>query len=333
MISLLRHCEGSNIQTISKFIKLGPSFCTSTNSGNAEEFRVLEILPNKNKNVKQSQKQKLIIRQPNKGDVMPTDQNWQAIWPTARTFHPSTVPLPVRQGYRHNNKQHPDKYGNAELMKIPNFLHLTPPAVKAHCEAIKKFCTKWPKALQTEEACEKHFPVEIISSDYCYSSPTIREPLARIVSLRVKVSSLDLDAHAKDKLLRLVGDRYNPETDILTIVADRCPTRKQNLDYVYYLLTAVFHVSWQVEPWEKEKGEVDMEYYDWEKSKSRINLVTMYSWPQPPTNLNYKHIPHVTEYKSAVSDLINTGEDSFSVNKYKEAVRNILNLKPVDSMQ
>jgi hypothetical protein len=27
--------------------------------------------------------------------------------------------------------------GNLELVKIPNFLHLTPPAIKRHCEAIK----------------------------------------------------------------------------------------------------------------------------------------------------------------------------------------------------
>lgn len=29
------------------------------------------------------------------------------------------------------------KYGNAELVKIPNFLHLTPPHIKTHCQAIK----------------------------------------------------------------------------------------------------------------------------------------------------------------------------------------------------
>ena len=53
-----------------------------------------------------------------------------------------------------------------------------------------------------------------------------------------------MDAHARDKLLRLVGDRYNPETDVLTIVTDRCPLRQQNHDYAHYLLTALFHESW-----------------------------------------------------------------------------------------
>lgn len=31
----------------------------------------------------------------------------------------------------------PDKYGNLELMKIPNFLHLTPPHIKKQCAALK----------------------------------------------------------------------------------------------------------------------------------------------------------------------------------------------------
>ena len=41
------------------------------------------------------------------------------------------------------------------------------------------------------------------------------------VSLQVKLSSLNLDYHARDKLLRLVGDRYEPDTDLLTITTDR----------------------------------------------------------------------------------------------------------------
>ena len=31
----------------------------------------------------------------------------------------------------------PGKYANAELMKIPNFLHLTPAHIKQHCAAMK----------------------------------------------------------------------------------------------------------------------------------------------------------------------------------------------------
>lgn len=268
----------------------------------------------------------LSVPLPSRADKMPTDQDWPSVWPGARTFHPDVVPLPMRQGYKHNKNVMPGKMANAELMKVPNFLHLTPPAVQRHCEALKQFCTEWPKGLETEEACENHFPVQIISSDYCYSSPTIREPLARIVSLTVKLSSLNLDDHARDKILRLLGNRYNPETGVVTITADRCPTKKQNLDYVHYLLTAVFHESWRVEPWEAEKAEADMEYYDWDQSKSRKNLVTVYKWPTPPTDFDYETIPRATEFKIAMSDLINNGEDEQSLRKYKEVVKGILNL-------
>lgn len=62
--------------------------------------------------------------------------------------------------------------------------------------------------------------------------------------LQVKLGRLPLNAHAKDKLLRLVGERYNPENDVLTIMTDRCPLRQQNLDYALYLLTTLFYESW-----------------------------------------------------------------------------------------
>jgi len=36
-----------------------------------------------------------------------------------------------------NQGMPPGKYANAELMKIPNFLHLTPAHIKQHCAAMK----------------------------------------------------------------------------------------------------------------------------------------------------------------------------------------------------
>lgn len=59
----------------------------------------------------------------------------------------------------------------------------------------------------------------------------------------MKLNSLSLDSHAKDKLLRLVKERYNPQTDVLTIVSERCPLRKQNLDYAMYLLNVLVSES------------------------------------------------------------------------------------------
>lgn len=210
-----------------------------------EEFRVLELLPNKN--TLRSQIQKRFPKPlPPREKEMAIDQDWASVWPGQRTFHPDVVPLPIRQGFPKKRHPIPGKYANAELMKIPNFLHLTPPAVKKHCEALKQFCTEWPTGLETDEDCTQHFPLEVIYSDYCYSSPSIREPLARIVSYKVKVASLTLDEHAKDKLLRLVGERYDPKTDEITITADRCPLRQQNKDYAEYLLTAVYNESWVI---------------------------------------------------------------------------------------
>lgn len=79
---------------------------------------------------------------------MSPHQDWQSIWPATRTFQPSVVPLPIRQGYIHlRNQVHPGKYANAELMKIPNFLHLTPPVVRKQAESLRQFCTPFPKGI------------------------------------------------------------------------------------------------------------------------------------------------------------------------------------------
>ena len=32
----------------------------------------------------------------------------------------------------------PSKHANAELMKVPNFLHLSPPVVSQHCAALAR---------------------------------------------------------------------------------------------------------------------------------------------------------------------------------------------------
>lgn len=85
---------------------------------------------------------------------MSVDQDWGSVWPGPRSFHPATVPLPLHQGLVKKGAP-PSKFANAELMKIPNFLHLTPPIIKRQCEALKKFCTAWPKELDSDEKCER----------------------------------------------------------------------------------------------------------------------------------------------------------------------------------
>lgn len=205
----------------------------------AEEFRVLSLYKNKSVQQTRRPRPKLQDVPPPRFKEMAVDQDWGAVWTGPRSFHPATVPLPLRQGYVKPTKAPPGKFANAELMKIPNFLHLTPPVISKQCEALKKFCTPWPKGLETEEKQEKHFPVRVISSDYVHGLPTIRNPLSRIITIKFNLDRLNLDEHAKDKFLRLVGERYNAETGELTIVTDRCPLKKQNYDYAIYLLTGL----------------------------------------------------------------------------------------------
>ena len=171
-------------------------------------FRVLQIGRPKDEERKWWKRGRQQVPPPPRSASMTPDQSWGSVWPVPRTFHPATVPLPVRQCVVQTKAQVvPAKYANAELMKIPNFLHLTPPVISTHCSAISKFCTAWPKGLETEEDIDKHFPVTITTCDHLNSNSSIRDRRARIVQLRLKVDSLPLDTHARDKMVRLVGDR------------------------------------------------------------------------------------------------------------------------------
>ncbi|KAJ0169705.1 hypothetical protein K1T71_014890 [Dendrolimus kikuchii] len=298
-----------------------------------EEFRVLDILKKRDKQQRRTARRTDI--QPDRADRMAPDQKWGNVWPGPKTFHPSSVPLALRQGYVPRGQAPPGKKANAELMKIPNFLHLTPPAIKSQCEAIKKYCTEWPKLLNSENAIEQHYPVEVITSDYCHATPSIRNPLARIVTLRIKLSTLELDKHARDKLIRLVGDRYDKETDLITITADSCPVRVQNNDYVNYLLTACYHEAWSYEDWEKDKTEDDMEYYNFDTNPSKHSLVNWFHrcnnkeeslTDEEYRNFDVSQILNGVEYKDAVSSLMNDGESKETVEKYGDTVRKLLGL-------
>merc|ERR1719369_1529782 len=235
---------------------------------------------------------------------MKPDQDWNSVWPAARSFHPAVVPLPVRQGAVKTKKHQvvPSKYANAELMKTPNFLHLTPPVIKKHCAALKQFCTPFPAALDSDEKIDKHFPVKVLTSNYLNSSSSIRDRRSRVVVYKFVLSSLHLDYHARDKIIRLLGDRYDLDSDTVTLTVDRCPYRGQNLDYAKYLVTALFFESWRVDAWEV-KDHMDHEEYT--ASKDLI-----------PDD----------DYRNILQDIVNKGEDEESLRKYKEAARKLLNL-------
>ncbi|VDK56591.1 unnamed protein product [Anisakis simplex] len=181
---------------------------------------------------------RLAVRRP-RYEEMRTDQDWPSVWPVAASFRSSVVPLPIRMGSRpHPEKRPPfQKLGNLELMKIPNFLHLTPAAIQRHCNAIKKFCTEWPEELNKSEVREANFPVTVSYSDYVHQGTSLRDPRARVVTITLKLASFDLM--------------------IEIIVNCRCYTRKQNRDYAFYLLTALYHESIKAEAWEKMAQRVD----------------------------------------------------------------------------
>ncbi|CAG9857480.1 unnamed protein product [Phyllotreta striolata] len=315
MLKIFRIIERNTIEKTCLCVRYSS---TDSSAEKRDEFRVLNIRKPKGRYQERKQPRTLNILPP-RSESMPVDQDWGNVWPGPRSFHPATVPLPVRQGYVEKSGAPPSKYANAELVKIPNFLHLTPPVIERQCNALKQFCTPWPKALDTDEKLEKHFPLQITSSDYCFSSPSIRNPLARIVTLRFKLGSLGLNQRAKDKFLRLVGDRYDEESDSVTIVTDRCPLKKQNYDYALYLLTALYHESYNVEEWENLKTEADMEYYDWLKNKSKATIEKLFGKP-------HGEIENADVYADSVDKLMNEGENTYTLDKYGEAVRKLLNL-------
>ncbi|XP_020641459.3 small ribosomal subunit protein mS35 [Pogona vitticeps] len=264
-------------------------------------------------------------------EKMELDQDWTSVYPAAAAFKPSAVPLPVRMGYPVNGVSLP-KQGNLELIKIPNFLHLTPAAIRKHCAALKDFCTEWPAVLDNDEKCLQHFPIEVDTVDYVSAGPSIRNAKARVVTLRVKLSSLNLDDHAKKKLIKLVGERYCKGTDTLTITTDRCPLKKQNYDYAVYLLTVLFHEAWKMEEWEKEKTEADMEEYIWENSTSERNAldtllrIKAAEKTQEVSRQELLDSDIVLAYKKSMVALRNEGETEKNMSEYKNSVKRLLNL-------
>ncbi|KAI6215660.1 MRP-S28 domain-containing protein [Aphelenchoides besseyi] len=197
---------------------------------------------------------RMAVRRPRQ-EEMPEDQDWPSVWPAAQTYRSSVVPLPLRMGWRRKPDKRPPfkREGNLELLKIPNFLHLTPEHIRRHCEAIKKFCTPFPQELKDNpKLVNEYFPVSYSYSDYVHQGTSIRDIRSRVVSMNIRVPHLGLDPHGEDKLKKLVGNRYDEKSDSLNIVSDRCYTRKQNREYSEYLLVVLYHESNKVEDWEKE---------------------------------------------------------------------------------
>jgi len=189
--------------------------------------------------------------------------DWTRIWDTASAYNPFLIPLPVRCGRAQEKKPGiaPTAHGNVELLKIPNFFHLTPIAIEKHCAALKPYITPWPKSVNRS--------IRITTINYIYAGPSVRHPDSRFVKLQVNLSDLDLDKHGERKFKLLVGDRYNSETGEFTLTTGQCPTRAQNKEYAYYLLATLYEEAKKTEPWEAEADNYTEEFVDAEVAKVR----------------------------------------------------------------
>ncbi|KAH9514769.1 28S ribosomal protein S35, mitochondrial [Bulinus truncatus] len=317
-----------------------------------EEFRVYEIEGLRQLTGEKRRKRILNQPLPPRSKAMPVNQNWTDVWPSASTFKWATVPFPVRQGKIDSTSENdgiiPSKYGNLELMKPPNFLHLTPAHIKKHCAVLKKFCTQWPDALDTDAKCRRFFPLETKTSDYVFSAPSVKDERARFASIKFYLSDLKFDYHARDKFIRLVGDRYNKKTDEVTFETGRCPLKSQNIEFLKFVFTVAFFESWKHEEWEKLKELSDMEKYFWNLNEARKNCLTLLknikiidnneAPDSKATRLDYLpedvtddevlcSLPQIQKYKASVEDLFNEGENFDTIHKYKESVKSLLNIK------
>lgn len=257
-----------------------------SNVGKTAAFMMRSTKRDKQKRQGNQQKNKDVqhwmARNPTRGVNMTNGvTDWPSIFSGAKSYHPSVVPIFFRMGRLKQNKPGfalPVRaLGNLQLMKIPNFFHLSSPAIERHCQALESLCTEWPQSLDLSTV-----PLRITTRNYLFAGPSLYHPGSRKVKLQVYLKDLVLDDHAREKMISLVGPRYNPDTDELTIVADRCPTRKQNNEYAMYLLTVLYHESWKTEPWETEARNEEVESEEEEeeekpmkkrKNPKRIRLI------------------------------------------------------------
>lgn len=139
---------------------------------------------------------------------------------------------------------------------------------------ILEFCTPFPKELiNNPELVEEYFPITVKYSDYLHQGTSLRDPRARINTIEMKSAAFGFDKLSKDKFHHLVSGRYNEETDKLTIVTDRCFTRKQNREYADFLLTALYFESKKREKWEELKQREDNLKVEFEGSRVQNRIL------------------------------------------------------------
>lgn len=83
----------------------------------------------------------------------------------------------------------------------------------------------------------------------------------------------------------------------------------------------------KTEAWEAEKTRADMEEYEWEDSPSQKNLLETLVRMRPlGARDEVLGQPEVQEYRDSVVKMKNEGETEDNIQKYKEAVKKLLNI-------
>lgn len=175
------------------------------------------------------------------------DEEWTDVWPVKRVFDHHVVHLPIRAGpptYR--NEPHPDSISNQELLKIPNFLHLTPKHIEKHIEALRPLCTRWPTNLSSDTR-----PLFFKTHTYLRAGASSLHPYSHVVELSFHADSIPLFREKRQKLLEIVKDRYDEKTEMITLKSDTLPSRKMNKDHLVYQLLAIYFELGKTEDWEK----------------------------------------------------------------------------------
>lgn len=103
------------------------------------------------------------------------------------------------------------------------------------CQNINsKFCVPFPRH-KASWVKDRQTAGELVSFNLYSQSLAVVPPLVQVC-----LKDLSLTSHARDKMIKLAGKRYNTATDSITIVGKKCPTRRQNKEYVLYLLKVLY---------------------------------------------------------------------------------------------
>jgi len=251
--------------------------------------------------------------------------SWKDQWPCASPIKSSTLPINLHQGYiskeeLKKGKTPPNMYGNLELMKISNFLHLTWDHIKSHCEILKReFCTYLPKNDEKfEEILESDLPVEIKTVDYVYDSPTDFDERTNGVTLKVSIDKFKLSKLEEKKLISLLRENYCSKTNKMVIFSDKCPMRQQNIEYCFFLMRVLYLESKKSYDWEKENPSLKKSTIeeDIERVKTKFGVEL-----DPSTENKSFH-----DYRTATRKIIDGHHSPQNEEFYKNAVKGLLNL-------